>query len=167
MIFKINLRDKILKPSPEIRQLTKKDIEACISLFREAVHAINAKDYSKQQLDIWAPSYIKLEEWTERLLNNISYVAEHDGKIVGFASMTKLGYFDLLYIEKNFPKGIAMRLAITLGKEARRLNIKKITMEVSITAKPFCEKLGCHVVRQQIRELHGEQFIVYAMEREI
>lgn len=150
-----------------IRKLKSEDVLSCITLFRDAVHSINAKDYSQQQLDIWAPQEVNLQEWSEKLLKNISYVAEVNHKIVGFASMTDTGYFDLLYIAKDFPKGIAMNLVIAVGKEAKRLNIKKITMEVSITAKPFCEKLGCRVIKQQEKELRGEKFINFLMEKDL
>lgn len=150
------------------REFKNADLDDCIHLFRETVHSINARDYSLSQLNAWAPEYTNKEDWLKLLADNITYVALYQDKIVGFGCMTTAGYFDMLYVHKNFQcKGIAVAITKKILARANALGIKKIWAEVSITAKSFCENFGMHVCKEQVKELRGEKFINYLMEGEL
>ncbi len=75
----------------EIRKFQDSDIDQIVSLFYETVHSVNAQDYSPEQLEAWAPKNEKdiiIENWKKSMSRNITYVAEINGKIVGFSDMT-------------------------------------------------------------------------------
>lgn len=87
-----------------IREFQGSDINQVVSLFYETVHSVNAVDYTIGQLNAWAPKNeieAKLEMWNKSLSNNVTYVAEINGKIVGFSDMTRNGYLDRLYTHKD------------------------------------------------------------------
>lgn len=143
--------------SISIRKIKSSDLEHIVALFKETVHNVNAKDYSEEQLLIWAPHHIHHEDkrW-QSLLSNIAYLAENDGVIVGFADMTKEGYLDRLFVHKDYQRlGIASMLISQLESDALKSGIRKITAEVSITARPLAEHMGAYVIREQNKPREG------------
>ena len=47
----------------EIREYQPSDCKELAELFYNTVHAVNAKDYTKEQLDVWATGRMDLEKW--------------------------------------------------------------------------------------------------------
>lgn len=157
-----------MKLDLHIRKLEKSDLDSCIELFRNTVHVINAQDYSPTQLNAWAPPVIDQNTFWESLSQHIAYIAEYNNQIVGFGDMSYQGYFDRLFVHKDFQrKGIATALIKKLEDEAKALGINKMYAEVSITAKPLAEAFGYHVIKQQIKEFNGESFVNFVMEKKL
>ena len=50
-----------------IRPYQTADCEALARLFYDTVHTVNAKDYTKAQLDVWATGNVDLEAWDRSL----------------------------------------------------------------------------------------------------
>lgn len=151
-----------------VREFKHTDLDECMGLFRDTVHTINAKDYKPSQLHAWAPEQANKKEWLKSLSENITYLAEYKGTIVGFGCITSAGYFDKLYVHKDFQfKGIAVAITKKIIAHAKNSGIKKITAEVSITAKPFCEHFGMRVSKEQTKHFRGETFINYLMEGDL
>lgn len=46
-----------------IREYITCDCKQLAELFYQTVHAVNAKDYTKEQLDVWATGNVDLKEW--------------------------------------------------------------------------------------------------------
>lgn len=140
----------------EIRKFRDSDISQLVSLFYETVHSVNKQDYSQEQLDAWAPQdekSLKLETWKYSLNHNITYVAEMNDKIVGFADMAQKGYVDRLYIHKDYQRqGVASALMNILELEAISLGLIEVYTDASITAKPFFEHRGYQVIQSQVVE---------------
>ena len=65
------------------------DCEKLIKLFYQTVHIVNAKDYTKEQLNVWAPDNINSLEWNESFLKNYTIVAIDNDEIVGFGDIDK------------------------------------------------------------------------------
>ena len=61
------------------------DTPALIELFRSTVFAVNRRDYSAAQLSAWAPEEIDPAAWAARQADNMTLVAESEGRIVGSA----------------------------------------------------------------------------------
>lgn len=140
-----------------LRPIQSPDLEGIVALFKETVHHVNAKDYTPEQLLVWAPHHIhhSHERW-QSLLHNIAYLAEIDNVIVGFADMTNEGYLDRLFVHKNYQRqGIASQLVKKLESLLFERGVKKITTEASITAKPFFECMGYFVVKEQNKPRPG------------
>lgn len=143
----------------EIRRFKNSDTPLIVNLFYETVHTINARDYSLDQLEAWAPKDEKEEKiasWQESLSNNITYVAETGGQIIGFSDMTAMGYLDRLYIHKDFQgQGIASAFLRIFEKKAKNLKLNKMSTDASITAKPFFERHGYQTIQSQSVERRG------------
>ena len=149
-----------------IRKYVTKDCKEIVELFKNTVHTINARDYNKEQLNSWAPEEINYMAWDKSLLEHYSIVAEKSGIIVGFGDIDSLGYFDRLYVHKDYQgKGIAAKIAGELETHALENGVQKIITHASITAKPFFEKRGYKVIKEQTVECRGQILTNFVMEK--
>ena len=91
-----------------IREYRSADCKELAELFYHTVHIVNAKDYTEQQLDVWATGKADVETWNRSLLEHYSLVVLENSIIVGFGDIDKSGYLDRLYVHKDFQrKGVA------------------------------------------------------------
>ena len=140
-----------------IRMYQSEDCREIVKLFYNTVHSINSRDYSPEQIDVWAPKEIDIVPWDKSLLQHYSVVAEKNGVIIGFGDLDATGYFDRLYVHKNYQGiGVATTIANKLERYAQENHISIVTTNASITAKPFFEKRGYEVVKEQFVERNGE-----------
>lgn len=146
-----------------LREYKPSDCKEIAELFFSTVHAINAKDYTKKQLDAWATGEVDLEKWNLSFLEHYSVVAEDQDRIVGFGDIDKTGYLDRLYVHKDCQNmGVATALCNALEKFAPN----KIVTHASITAKPFFEKRGYIVIKAQQVERRGVILENFVMEKQ-
>lgn len=145
-----------------VREFRVTDVDEIVTLLYETVHAVNAHDYTREQLAAWAPELSanerqdRIQRLTESLLRNSSWVAVRDATIVGFADITLDGYLDHLYVHKDFQgQGIALRLMHRIEREGVGHGVKEIRTDASITAKPFLEQMGYFVVCAQSVSVRG------------
>ncbi len=133
-----------------IRQYKEKDCVSISNLFYETVHSVNAKDYMQAQLFAWAKNRSQLLSKNDAFLNQFTLVAEIGEDIIGFGSIDESNCLDMLYVGKDFLRqGVATALCNQLEK-GRRV----VKTYASITAKPFFEKRGYTVVREnQVKRL--------------
>ena len=85
----------------DIRQYRPSDCKEITELFYGTVHRVNSADYTKEQLDVWAPEQADLEKWNRSLLEHYSIVAVEGGKITGFGDIDETGYLDRLYVHAD------------------------------------------------------------------
>ena len=132
-------------------------------LFYETVHTVNAKDYSEEQLNVWADGKTDLEKWNKSLLEHYSIVAIKDGQLVGFGDIDETGYLDRLFVHKDFQhQGIASAICTLLEDNC---NAKTISTCASITARPFFEKRGYKVIKKQQVQRKGIFLTNFVMEK--
>ena len=94
--------------------------------------------------------------------------AWENGHIVGFGDMDETGYFDHLYVHRDYQRqGIAAAISDALEEYARTLGIRAITVHASITAKPFFEARGYRTLGKQSVERRGQMLTNYAMEKKL
>ena len=118
-----------------IREYKPADCAQLAELFYQTVHSVNAKDYTEEQLNVWATGNVDLDEWNRSFLKHKTIVARADGKIVGFGDIDKTGYLDRLYVLKDYQRqGVASAICNKLEAFAKG---KLLTTPASITAKPF------------------------------
>ncbi|MGN0203973.1 MAG: GNAT family N-acetyltransferase [Coprococcus sp.] len=146
-----------------IRTYQSSDCNELAKLFYNTVHTVNAKDYSKEQLDVWAPGEMDLDNWNQSFQEHESVVAVDDGIIVGFGDIDVKGYLDRLYIHTDYQRrGIASALCDYLEQTVRG----NIVTHASITARPFFEKRGYKVVKEQQVERKGTFLTNFVMIKE-
>lgn len=145
-----------------IRMYKPSDCKYITELFYNTVHTVNAKDYTKEQLNVWATRDVDFGKWNQSLLEHYTFVAVEEYTIVGFGDIDKSGYLDRLYVHKDYQhKGIATAICDELENA---VDTPKIQTNASITAKPFFEKRGYKVVREQQVERQGIFLTNYIME---
>ena len=97
------------------------------------------KDYTKEQLNVWATGQIDLEMWNQSFQEHFTIVAVDNNLIVGFGDIDKTGYLDRLYIHSDYQRqGIAAAICDQLEQAVPGT----IVTHASITARPFFEKRG-------------------------
>lgn len=144
----------------QIRPYKSADCAELVQLFQNTVHAINALDYSQEQVDAWANGKVDLQLWDKSLLEHYSLVAVIDGRIVGFGDIDKTGYLDRLYVHAAYQgQGIATALCDALESAVEG----DILTRSSITARPFFEKRGYKLVQAQKVERRGVTLQSYIM----
>jgi len=148
-----------------IRQYVPTDCEDLANLFYLTVHTVNAKDYTKEQLNAWAMDNIDLEEWNNSLCKHYSIVSVENNIIVGFGDIDKSGYLDRLYVHKDYQRqGIATAIC---DKLEQTIKVNKIITNSSITAKPFFEQRGFNVIKEQQVIRNGIALTNYVMEKQV
>lgn len=145
----------------EVRDYIPQDCAALARLFYKTVHAVNAREYTQEQLDAWATGYVDLDAWNRSFLDHHTLVAEEDGLIVGFADMDAGGYLDRLYVHEGYQgQGVATGLCDRLEAAGG-----PFTTHASITAKPFFEKRGYAIIKEQQVIRRGVYLTNYLMEK--
>lgn len=104
----------------EIRKYQPSDCKTLTELFYHTVHTVNAKDYTEEQLNVWATKQMDLEK------RNATAICDQLEQAVGGS----------------------------------------ITTHASITAKPFFEKRGYQVAKEQQVDRQGIFLTNYVMIKE-
>ena len=107
----------------ELRRYQSSDCIEVTELFYNTGHIVNAKDYTKEQLDVWATEFVHAD-----------------------------------YQRKGIATAICNQLEQIVKAD--------ITTHASITAKPFFEKRGYKVIKEQQVERQGIFLINYVMVKE-
>ena len=154
-----------------IREYKTSDCSQLAELFYQTVHAVNAKDYTQEQLDVWADGSVDLKQWDRTFSEHYTVVAAKEGLSVGFGDIDRTGYLDRLYVHKDY-QGQGIASAVCDKLESRFSADKKlpsettkITVHASITAKPFFLSRGYKVVKEQQVVRKGISLTNYVMER--
>ena len=147
----------------EIRKYKQSDCRMLTDLFYHTVHTVNAKDYTKEQLDVWADGKADLKKWNRLLQEHYSIVAVENETIAGFGDIDLTGYLDHLFVHADYQgKGIATAICDQLEQAVQG----NITTHASITAKAFFEKRGYGVLKEQQVERQGIFLTNYVMVKE-
>ena len=148
----------------KIRNYKPSDCKEMAELFYHTVHTVNAKDYTEEQLNVWATGTVDLEKWNQSFLKHYSVVAVEGERIIGFGDIDKTGYLDRLYVHSDYQKqGIATAICDALEVTAH----VNITTHASITARSFFEKRGYKVIKEQQVERQNIFLTNFVMEKEM
>ncbi|GHV07580.1 acetyltransferase [Campylobacterota bacterium] len=146
-----------------IRKYRSSDCNAIVQLFYDTVHSVNAKDYTNEQLGVWATGSEDVEEWNAKFLESYAVVAVENGVFIGFGNIENSGYLDMLYVHKDYQrKGVASAICDELEKTTYK---NSITTYSSITAKPFFEQRGYRIIKENEIERNGITLKNYLMKK--
>ncbi|WP_455810441.1 GNAT family N-acetyltransferase [Clostridium butyricum] len=146
-----------------IRKYKSSDCECLAELFYHTVHAVNMRDYTDEQLNVWATGRVNLVEWNKYLSANYTLVAVEGDIMVGFGDIDKTGYLDRLFVHKDYQnQGIATAICDDLEGA---FDVTKITTHASITAKTFFVSRGYKVIKEQQIIRNGIALTNYVMEK--
>lgn len=145
-----------------LRSFRDTDADALRRLLTETVRQINQRDYTAAQIAAWAPDDYDRQAWLTRLRQNQPIIAEVDGVIAGFADVQADGYIDHFFCSAaKQGKGVGRALMEHLLAH----EYPRFYANVSITARPFFERFGFRVVREQQVLIRGETLTNYLMEK--
>lgn len=144
-----------------IREYISSDCEQLAELFFQTVHTVNAKDYIKEQLNVWATGNVDLSVWNNSFLEHYTLVALENNVIVGFGDIDNTGYLDRLFVHKDYQsQGIATALCDRL-----EAGFDRVTTHASITAKQFFMNRGYRLIKEQQVVRKGISLANYVMEK--
>ncbi len=155
------------KSNIEIRPYKDSDVKHLASIYYNTIHLINARDYSQDQINVWAPqSSLDAISWKKKWEKLKPLVAICNNEIVGFAEFEPNGHIDCFYCHHEWiGEGVGSALMKEIEQTAHSLSLNRIYAEVSITAKPFFIAKGFSVVKKQIVEKKGIKLENFIMEK--
>ena len=149
-----------------IRNYQTSDSKALWEIYFYTVRNINIRDYSQEQVEAWAPSDFDSELWQKCMHRIQPFVAELDGRVVGYTDLQPSGSIDHFFCHHDYQgKGIGRALMEHVFEIGRIRGVSRYFSEVSITARPFYEHLGFTVVNEQEVEIRGVELTNYVMEK--
>lgn len=132
-------------------------------IFTSAIGEVCIKDYSQEQISAWLPSEYHASKWKDRLESINPYIAKIDGNIAGYADIQKDGYVDHFFVGAKYQsQGVGNALMSTLLESSIS---DRTYSHVSITARPFFERNGFVVLKENTVDMQGVELQNYIMER--
>jgi GNAT superfamily N-acetyltransferase len=151
-----------------IRRYKPGDEERLWQLYHDTTHFINGRDYTPEQCERWAPSVADMPAWRERVRGKNPFVAEEDGKILGFAELEDDGHIDYFYCDHEHQRrGIGSKLYEAIEREAGQMKIPRLHAAVSLNAKAFFLRMGFQVGKEQRNTICGAVAPNYIMEKKL
>ena len=149
-----------------VRRFEDEDAEATARIYFDAVRIGAQSHYDEAQRRAWAASVPDTLPWRARLKSQASFVAERDGAVVGFMTLKPDGCIDLAFVAPEaMGTGVARRLYERLLAEAAAMELRRLHTEASHLARPFFERQGWSVVKQQTVERNGVALTNFVMEK--
>lgn len=154
---------------PEVGPLSRNDLDAAARLFRDTVHAVNARDYTPEQLDAWAPRDGQhLAQIAEKLARQQTVGFKECGLLVGFGSLDDKGNIDMLFVHKDRQgQGIAKTILHELEHLATKRGKQDISTFASVTARPFFEHMGYATERKNAVDRAGVTLVNFLMNKRL
>ncbi|STX81620.1 N-acetyltransferase GCN5 [Legionella busanensis] len=151
-----------------IRQYDCNDAQDLVNIYYHTIHNINSKDYSEEQINIWAPSSsLDATGWKEKWEKIIPIVAQIGTKVVGFVEFESNGHIDCFYVHHEYQGCyIGSSLMKEIFNKANTLKLKQVFAEVNITAKPFFGSKGFKVIKKQNMNIRGVKLINFVMDND-
>jgi putative acetyltransferase len=137
-------------PDPWIRPFREGEEEALRRVFYAAVHGLACRNYSAEQLAVWAPEEYDRAKWSARIGHNQPFVAEAGGQIVGFGDVQPDGYIDQLFVAPAAAgQGMGSALLQAIEARARERGLERLFSNVSLTAQPLFTRHGFQIEAEQ------------------
>ncbi|BEU02963.1 acetyltransferase [Agarivorans sp. OAG1] len=149
-----------------IRDFQEQDIRALWSIYFNTIRYINIRDYSPAQVEAWAPDNVDADLWAKRVQARHPFIAESDGVIVGYTDLQENGLVDHFFCHHKYQGcGVGRALMNHVFEQAEIRNINRLYSEVSITARPFYERMGFVVIKEQQVLIRGQRLRNFVMEK--
>src|SRR3954452_13994702 len=115
-----------------IRDFRSSDSTSLWDVFFSAIHEVAAADYSAEQLDAWAPSWPDLTKWALRMEGIRPFIAEIDGRVVGYADVQPTGYIDHFFVSAApARRGALSPLMGRIHERAVQRRVRRLFADVS------------------------------------
>ncbi|MEE8356143.1 MAG: GNAT family N-acetyltransferase [Anaerolineales bacterium] len=124
-----------------------------MQLHERSIMELCRDDYTQEQLKDWL-NQSTLEKYQVRLEKHRSYIAERDGKMIGYVRWNpETNELCSIFVDPACVRqGIATDLMNTAYKDARKHGVKELWLDASNTAVPFYEAIGWDTIKLS---MHG------------
>ena len=130
--------------------------EQIAELFYTSVHNIDNSMYNQAQRQVWAPEPIDYIAWTKRLEKKQPFIALINERLAGFIELDPDGHIDCCYTHPEYQhRGVATALYAHLETVAKSRGMNHLYVEASHVAKPFFEKHGFALIKENQIERNG------------
>src|SRR5512139_3557853 len=103
-----------------IRDFRIGDEMALHAVFFSAIRQTASRDYSREQIEAWAPEVFDRDVWTQRMRGIRPFVVEDAGEIVAYADVQPDGSIDHFFVSGSRARqGIGSMLMQRLHEAAR------------------------------------------------
>jgi len=127
----------------EVRHYEDGDAAACAAVYFRSVNEGAGRHYTAEQRHAWAPEVPEAETFGRRLSDAKTVVAQRDGTIVGFMSVTSDCHIDRAFVlPEEMGKGTADALYSMVLNHAACLGCETLTTDASHLARPFFARDG-------------------------
>lgn len=151
-----------------IRKGNRDDLAEMRRLFKDTISSICTNDYNHDQINAWKSGAENEERWLGVIDHQLVIVTKVNGQMAGFCTLDQGNYIDLLFVHKDFQnRGIARKMYTFIEQEATLRKEKILTADVSKTARPFFEKMGFRMMKEQTVHVKGIDLTNYKMEKEL
>lgn len=153
--------------TPAIRRYEPDDCAACWLLFYRAVQIGAAEFYDQAQRDVWcvAPPD-PTPERNARLADATTWIAEDNGRLIGFMSLEADGHLDMAFVDPDYMgQGIARALHDRLVQSAGDDGLVQLTTEASLLAEHFFARQGWQMVAPETVVKDGVSLPRYLMKK--
>lgn len=152
----------------QIRQATLEDLPEITSIFRDTIRAVNSKDYSEKQIEVWSSGADDLEEWTDRIENLYFLVAEFKNQVAGFAYLKNGFNLDGIFVHKDFQRRtIGSKLLRIMESRVSVNGFEVIKSDISISAFDFFDSHYYEVDKKQKKNYKGLAFENISISKEL
>ncbi|WP_197522842.1 GNAT family N-acetyltransferase [Occultella aeris] len=150
----------------ELRAYTDDDAAATLGVFQRAIRETASRDYTPEQIAVWAPEEVDTERWAARRAGAGTVVAVVDDAVAGFTDLGEDGYIDMMFVDSTHARrGIATALLDHVVSTAVGRGLTELTVHASLTAKPFFAKHQFTVEAQQFPVRGGVRMTNFRMRR--
>ncbi len=148
----------------QLRLADLNDLREIQTLFVETIKNTCQNDYNEEQIKVWVSSVENIDRWNDVLTLQHCILAIIEDKIVGFGTLKDGNYIDFMYVHHQFLRlGIANLIFSALEEESKSQGFQQLNSDVSYTARPFFEKKGFKVIKENKNVKKGVELINFKM----
>jgi putative acetyltransferase len=130
-------------PKLALRPFLPEDAPLLAEIFRAAVAALTAEDYSEAQQEAWASVAEDVDAFGKDLAGQLTLIATMEGSPIGFASLEGKDKIGMLYVHPAVAgQGVGAMLVDALEKLAGSRGVGKLKVDASDSARGFFERRG-------------------------
>ncbi len=155
-----------------IRKASSQDAEAIHSAHMKSIQEVCSKDHTPDEIKAWGHRPYKEEQRKGSIKNDSVWVVEDHGIIEGYGHFkafekegNQVGHIYGLYLTpKVLRKNLGRSIIELMLVEAKEKKVKEITLESTLTAHDFYQKVGFKDTGDQITvEISGQKVRCYRM----
>jgi putative acetyltransferase len=133
-----------------VRPYRPSDAAPTADLFGLAITTTARARYSAEQTRAWLGVPPSLEAWDAARRAVRTFVAELDGRVVGFTDLDDAGYVDRLFVHPQAARrGVGGALLERVLDEARSAGVAELRTHASLVAEPVFRRHGFEVVARE------------------